>query len=447
MSYTINNYDGTLLTTINDGTKDTTTSLTLAGPNFVGYGQYLNENLVYLLENFAGNTAPAGINLQGQLWFNKSTQALEVFTTSGYVPVSGVILQATQPVQAVAGNTWFDTAHNQYYMYDGTNWNLIGPVYTKQQGLSGAIPVAVGDKNNIGLTHDILQLQYGNVIIATVSSDPTFTPSTTIAGFPVINPGITLNNSIASPVTTTNVVGSLTGNVTGNVTGNLTGNVTGTVLTASQPNITSLGTISNLAIVGTATLNGLQIATVGAGGSASFSSINNTPVGNATPSTGAFTTATVGALLPTGNATVNIGSNTAWFNKIYGVSTQAQYADLAENYLADTEYAPGTVLMFGGSAEVTQADAETTKIAGVVSTNPAHLMNGALTGANVVALALIGRVPCRVLGPVNRGDLLVSAGNGYAKTSKNPKYGQVIGRAIGQTVDNGIIEIVVGRLC
>jgi hypothetical protein len=71
MPYTINNYDGTLLTTINDGTKDTTTSLILAGPNFVGYGQYLNENLVYLLENFAGNTAPAGINLQCQLWFNK----------------------------------------------------------------------------------------------------------------------------------------------------------------------------------------------------------------------------------------------------------------------------------------------------------------------------------------------------------------------------------------
>ena len=96
MSYTITKSDGTTLTTINDGTIDSTTSLELPGPNYIGYGKYLNENLVYLLENFASNTAPSGTNLQGQLWFNKFTQTLEVFTTQGYIPVAGVLIQSTQ---------------------------------------------------------------------------------------------------------------------------------------------------------------------------------------------------------------------------------------------------------------------------------------------------------------------------------------------------------------
>jgi ribosomal protein S28E/S33 len=104
--------------------------------------------------------------------------------------------------------------------------------------------------------------------------------------------------------------------------------------------------------------------------------------------------------------------------------------------------------MFGGSAEVTLADADTTRVAGVVSTNPAHLMNGQLTGPNVVALALQGRVPCNVIGPVRKGDMLVAAGSGYAKASANPGLGQVIGKAVGEYLGTGkaMIEVVVGRV-
>jgi hypothetical protein len=234
------------------------------------------------------------------------------------------------------------------------------------------------------------------------------------------------------------------------------------VLTAYQPNITTVGTLSgllvngNLAVTGNATINGAQILTSGGSNSASvtFTSLNNTPIGNAVPSTGAFTTASVNALsvsgniVPTGNATSNLGSSTYWFNNIYGTATHAQYADLAEKYLADSSYTPGTVLMFGGDQEVTVAAEGTTAIAGVVSTNPAHLMNGLLDDINAVAIALVGRVPCNVIGPVNKGDLLVSAGNGYAQSSADPKLGQVIGRALGSsTATTGQIEIVVGRVC
>ena len=154
-----------------------------------------------------------------------------------------------------------------------------------------------------------------------------------------------------------------------------------------------------------------------------------------------------GAVLPSANVTYNLGSTTAWWNILYGKATQAQYADLAENYQADKAYPAGTVVMFGGADEVTLADIETTAVAGVVSTNPAHLMNGGLQGPNVVPLALQGRVPCNVIGPVKKGDMMVSAGFGYAKTSKTPTVGQVIGKALADFGGaKGQIEVVVGRV-
>ena len=130
-----------------------------------------------------------------------------------------------------------------------------------------------------------------------------------------------------------------------------------------------------------------------------------------------------------------------------GTATSAQYADIAENYTADAEYEPGTVLEFGGSKEVTIATDETARVAGIVSTTPAHLMNSMLNSEHVVAVALLGRVPCRVRGTVAKGDMLISAGNGYARAKQNPMMGTVIGKALeASTSDHGIIEVVVGRL-
>jgi hypothetical protein len=130
-----------------------------------------------------------------------------------------------------------------------------------------------------------------------------------------------------------------------------------------------------------------------------------------------------------------------------GKATSANYADLAENYQADFAYEPGTVLEFGGTHEVTIAQDETRKVAGVVSTNPAHLMNTQLQGENVVALALQGRVPCKVRGKISKGDLMTSAGDGYARPTHDPKIGTIIGKAL-EDFDGveGVIEVVVGRL-
>ena len=154
-----------------------------------------------------------------------------------------------------------------------------------------------------------------------------------------------------------------------------------------------------------------------------------------------------GGILPAANIAINIGSTSSWFNTFYGISTQAKYADLAENYQADAQYEPGTVVEFGGAEEVTVATEGTKRVAGVVSTNPAHLMNGGLSGKNVVALALQGRVPCKVIGPVQKGDLMVSAGFGYAKTNNDAVTGQVIGKALADfSGAKGQIEVVVGRV-
>lgn len=147
------------------------------------------------------------------------------------------------------------------------------------------------------------------------------------------------------------------------------------------------------------------------------------------------------------NGVGNIGSSTTYFNTVFAKATSAQYADLAENYLGDNAYLPGTIVSFGGEAEVTKSLTDSdTKIAGVVSTNPSYLMNSGLTGATVVAVALQGRVPTKVTGRVAKGDLMVSNGDGTARAEANPTVGSVIGKALenfdGET---GTIEVVVGR--
>ena len=137
-------------------------------------------------------------------------------------------------------------------------------------------------------------------------------------------------------------------------------------------------------------------------------------------------------------------------NVLSTTASQANYADLAEYYTADQEYVPGTVVMFGGNKEVTIAEAATTRVAGVISTNPAYAMNANLIKSDEisVALALQGRVPCKVVGEIKKGDLLISAGNGVAMASQNPQIGQAIGKALEDynSHEEGIIEVVVGRL-
>ena len=159
-------------------------------------------------------------------------------------------------------------------------------------------------------------------------------------------------------------------------------------------------------------------------------------------------------MVPDTDNTYDIGSATKKYKDVYatlfrGTATESYYADLAENYLADAEYAPGTVIEFGGTAEVTQSTTHGThRVAGVVSTNPAHLMNSHCEGDNVVAIALQGRVPCNVIGKVAKGDMLVASNvPGYAIVNNTPAVGSVIGKALEDKPDSdkGTVEVVVGK--
>ena len=150
------------------------------------------------------------------------------------------------------------------------------------------------------------------------------------------------------------------------------------------------------------------------------------------------------------NGVGNIGSATTYFNTVFAKATSAQYADLAEMYVADADYAPGTVVDFGGIEEITQTVSPgSTAIAGVISTNPSYIMNSGQQGKHVLPVALTGRVPCRVQGPVSKGDVLVSSTQPGVAQRIGTQYqpGCVIGKSLGVIADTSVqtIEVVVGR--
>jgi hypothetical protein len=151
---------------------------------------------------------------------------------------------------------------------------------------------------------------------------------------------------------------------------------------------------------------------------------------------------------PSANVSFDIGNVNSWFKNIFVNKTVTGGADLAENYLADGVYNPGTVVEFGGEAEVTVSMTEgSVRVAGVITSDPGHVMNGGLKGSTVASVALVGRVPVSVIGPVYKGDMLISAGYGYARACATPTIGSVIGKAVANFEgERGLVEVVVGRL-
>ena len=200
--------------------------------------------------------------------------------------------------------------------------------------------------------------------------------------------------------------------------------------------ISATGNITGGNIIGTLVGN-LSSTTVSATG--------NITGGNLSVGTG---TITVSNIINGGtNGTGNIGNATNGFNTIFAKATSAQYADLAELYEADARYETGTVMIFGGTKEVTVSAIDGDhRVAGVISEKPSFIMNSVLQAEHIAVVALAGRVPCKIQGPVVKGDLLVATGNGHARAEQNPRPGTIIGKALADFADQtGIIEIVVGR--
>jgi hypothetical protein len=382
MATNIFNYDGTLLTTVQDGTLDSThASIKFPGRGYLNYGEPVNENMLWMLQNFANASAPAH-PVTGQLWYDTSVQLLKFYNGSSWLGAGGAVLSPTNPGPGNnVGAFWYDTTNNQLYVWSSTSqWLLVGPLgssanadpvnpaistYSKLQ----AAKISDGSTN-----HQVWYVIIGGVLLGIFSKDATFVPVPAITGFTSIQPGLNLNN-----------------------------------------------TITGIGVSGDATL---------------------------------FHTTQTN--LPSVDNTYDLGSSSYKFSSIYatnfvGTATQALYADLAEKYLADRPYAAGTVVKLGGRAEITVSNTKgDSDVFGVVSTNPAYLMNSKPTDTEMnVAVALTGRVPCKVVGPVKKGQRLMLSDLEGSACAWEESYGYlaILGRSLVEKTSTGIesIEIVLGK--
>ena len=204
MAYTINLTDGTVFATIADGTVNTTAGfatgapLTLVGKNYAGYGEFLDENFIRLMENGSSTTQPPA-PLTGQLWWDKTNTLLKVYTGTTFKNIGSATASSTQPTSNVTGDLWYDTTNQQLKVYTGSAFLVVGPGYTAAQGTSGAVPETILD--NVGATKYITSLYVNNVRVGIIYNSSSFTPQASlVAAFPLIYPGFTLSSAVASAV-------------------------------------------------------------------------------------------------------------------------------------------------------------------------------------------------------------------------------------------------------
>lgn len=442
----------------------TTLDIPVAGGNIIGNISGSTNLFQFSTVGFSaqGNVTAGNVNTAGVVTATGNITGGNV-RTAGIVSATGNIIASGVFVGNGAGLT-----------------DVVGNIGSASQLTSGTtqinIPVASGNivANVAGSTN---LFEFSTVGFSALGN---------ITGGNLVTAGLaTLTGNVTAGNLRTGGVVSATGNVTGNyILGNgsqLSGIITSVAninsgtsimeVVSSGGNIrTTIGAVANVLVIATsgAFVTGLHSVTgnitggnivtgglVSATGnvegdnittSGTISAAGNVTAGNLSVNTG---TVSVGAIVNNNaNGVGNIGTTGLRFNTVFALASSAQYADLAEYYLADHAYPAGTVVAFGGPQELTICDQDhAVTVAGIISDRPAFEMNAGITGDHPVALALAGRVPCQVVGPVCRGQMLVAAGNGRARAEANPRMGAVIGKALedfdGTT---GRIEVVVGRI-
>jgi len=396
MAYTIVKSNGTVLTTIADGTINTTsTSLGLPGRNYAGYGQTLDTNFVHLLENFADTTPPAN-PLLGQLWFNTNNNTLCVCPADGTTNI----------------NSWLVLAQS------GSN-----------------VTTTFGAVTVIG------NLQANNITALNALAGDTITVrlATVTANASIANANITTANiaTINTQVITTGA-DTTTGSITGTWT--ITGGSGGNSLVVANGNVSTTGIRTDNYYYA----NGNPFNPSGTYTNSNVALYLPTYTGIVGTGVATFR----GTTLTTG-AAATAGTITGTWTLSAGSTLNATYADLAERFEADAEYEPGTVVEIGGDKEVTAVEYELSEdVFGVVSNTAAYLMNSAAgTSKTHPAIAVSGRVQVKVIGKVKKGDRLVSAGKGKARAAKKGEANafNTIGRALAHktTDDLGTVEAIV----
>lgn len=404
MAYTIVKSDGNILTTISDGTINTTsTSLGLPGRNYAGYGEALDTNFVHAIENFADDTPPPN-PLRGQLWFDTDTSTLKVCPADG-------------TTNALAWLTLASTSSGNATSF-------------------GAITVTGNvSSNNLVITNE-LSANLGTLSFLSVSANAN------IANATITNANIGTLNTTVITTGSSSTSGTMTGVWTANGSGTANG-VNGTSMWVTGGNLVITGSGS----IGIRTdnyyyANGNPVSFAG--------TYSNSNVASYLPTyAGAILTTTTQATALTTGANTTAGTITGNWTLTAGSRIQATYADLAERFAADDTYEPGTVVQLGGTKEITAVQYELSEdVFGVISDTAAYLMNaGAGDDQTHPPVAVSGRVEVKVVGKVAKGERLVSAGNGIARAAKQGEANafNTIGRALAdKTTDGeGFVEAIV----
>ena len=498
MSYIVNKTNSSASPnsyTVQDGVVNSQTDLSFIGKGYAGYGESIAENFLHLLENFSNTSAPTK-PISGQLWYDATNNRLKVYSGSAFVPAGGnVPYESTAPSSLTRGDLWIDSDTGQLYFYDGSSSILVGP-----PGSTGTTNGFTFDAvvDSADATQQITKLFNDGNLIAIISED-TFTPKATLSGFASVKKGITLSTAISDlkfqgTATDSDALGGvaaanfLRSNASDTTTGTLSVANDGGVIVGADSDMTITVDSSGGIISNTVLDTDISFKVNDAGTTVTVMTIDgsesNVGIGTVTPSTklqvsgtttstafaGPLTGNVTGNITSTGgnamgtltmsdklttqeiepdtNTTYDIGSTLKKYNTVHAKATSAQYADLAEIYETDSTYDVGTVMIFGGDKEVTQSTiSNDTRVAGVISEDPAYLMNSDSDGQ---AVALVGKVKCKVHGVVSKGDLLTTCGThpGCAKKAISPVLGSVVGKALEDKTDAGesAILISVGRL-
>lgn len=399
MPYTVYKTNGVKLTTVEDGKLNISTDLQLVGKNYAGYGQVVNENFVKLLENFSNGTAPLN-PLTGQIWYDSLTKRLKIYTGTKWNQYLSTTISSNRPVDLTNGEFWFDSAALKLYIKNRDSFVLIGPsAGTVGGGTGGGVGTSIIIADTT-VEYEAIKLTIGEATPAVVSPFTYNVDATDpfISQYTKIYNGITLAGADA-----TTGISSTNGSY-------FWGTAADSVRLDGLPS-TEFLKVSDVNIFAEAITELNSITRISTGGPSIPGSIEG-----------------------------------AWSLES-GSTLQSTFADLAERYEADAVYEPGTVLVVGGVKEVTvTSQFADTRVAGIVSKNPAYMMNSK-AGNNETHpyIALKGRVPCKVIGPINKGDLLVtSAHPGYACAGQNVFGSAVIGKALEDKSEGfGVIEVKV----